>query len=221
MWPASSLPRKSRVAASPSCARRTAARPAALNYGLQFVTEEIFVGIDADTIIANDAIAYLVPHFQDARVGAMAGNAKVGNRVNLWTRWQALEYITSQNFDRRALNTFSAVCVVPGAIGAWRTEAVRAGGRLQDDTVAEDADLTMALLQNGYKVEYEDRVAGLHRGAHHRQWPDAPALPLVVRNPPGGLEASLGIRPQGRAGLCRPAQHRHLPDPAAPGLAVH
>jgi cellulose synthase/poly-beta-1,6-N-acetylglucosamine synthase-like glycosyltransferase/peptidoglycan/xylan/chitin deacetylase (PgdA/CDA1 family)/spore germination protein YaaH len=129
----------------------------ALNHGLQFVTEEIFIGIDADTLIADDAIAYLVPHFQDARVGAMAGNAKVGNRVNLWTQWQALEYITSQNFDRRALNTFSAVCVVPGAIGAWRTEAVRAAGGYKTDTVAEDADLTMALLQNGYKVEYEDR----------------------------------------------------------------
>ncbi len=130
----------------------------ALNYGLQFVTEEIFIGIDADTLIAHDAISYLVPHFQDARLGAMAGNAKVGNRVNLWTRWQALEYITSQNFDRRALNVFSAVCVVPGAIGAWRTEAVRAAGGYKTDTVAEDADLTMALLQNGYKVEYEDRA---------------------------------------------------------------
>ena len=130
----------------------------ALNYGLRFVAEEIYVGIDADTLIADDAIAYLVPHFQDPRVGAIAGNAKVGNRVNLWTRWQALEYITSQNFDRRALNTFSAVCVVPGAIGAWRTAAVQAAGGYKTDTVAEDADLTMALLQNGYKVEYEDRA---------------------------------------------------------------
>ncbi len=130
----------------------------ALNYGLQFVSEEIFVGIDADTLIAHDAISYLVPHFQDPRLGAMAGNAKVGNRVNLWTRWQALEYITSQNFDRRALNVFSAVCVVPGAIGAWRTGAVIAAGGYKTDTVAEDADLTMALLQSGYKVEYEDRA---------------------------------------------------------------
>ena len=93
-----------------------------------------------------------------ADIGALAGNAKVGNRVNLWTRWQALEYITSQNFERRALNTFSAVSVVPGAIGAWRTEAVRDAGGYHVDTVAEDADLTMALLQDGYKVEYEDRA---------------------------------------------------------------
>jgi peptidoglycan-N-acetylglucosamine deacetylase len=130
----------------------------ALNYGLTQVTEEVFVGIDADTVIARDAIARLVPHFIDARVGAIAGNAKVGNRVNLWTRWQALEYVTSQNFERRALNTLNAISVVPGAIGAWRTAAVREAGGYHADTVAEDADLTMALLQRGYRVNYEDRA---------------------------------------------------------------
>ena len=133
-------------------------KAAALNYGLEHVTEEIFVGIDADTVIAPDAISYLVPHFLDARIGALAGNAKVGNRVNLWTRWQALEYVTSQNFERRALNVFGAVSVVPGAIGAWRTAAVREAGGYHHDTVAEDADLTMALLKAGYRVEYEDRA---------------------------------------------------------------
>jgi peptidoglycan-N-acetylglucosamine deacetylase len=130
----------------------------ALNYALTFVTEEIFVGIDADTVIAREAVTRLVPHFLDARIGAVAGNAKVGNRVNLWTRWQALEYITSQNFERRALNALGAVSVVPGAIGAWRTAAVREAGGYHVDTVAEDGDLTMALLENGYQVIYEDRA---------------------------------------------------------------
>ena len=132
----------------------------ALNFGLQHMErdEEIFVGIDADTVIARDAVALLVPHFQDRTVAAVAGNAKVGNRMNLWTRWQALEYITSQNFERRALNTMGAVSVVPGAIGAWRVSAVREAGAFHTDTVAEDADLTMALLQRGYRVEYEDQA---------------------------------------------------------------
>ena len=129
----------------------------ALNVGLEHIGDaEIFVGIDADTIIAPDAIIRMVPHFLNPKVAAVAGNAKVGNRVNLWTRWQALEYITSQNFERRALNTMGAVSVVPGAIGAWRVEAVREAGGYHVDTVAEDADLTMALLRNGYRVEYED-----------------------------------------------------------------
>lgn len=129
----------------------------ALNYGIEHIGEaEIFVGIDADTVIAPDAISRLVPHFIDPKVGAIAGNAKVGNRVNLWTRWQALEYITSQNFERRALDVLGAVSVVPGAIGAWRVSAVREAGGYHTDTVAEDADLTMALLRLGYRVEYED-----------------------------------------------------------------
>jgi cellulose synthase/poly-beta-1,6-N-acetylglucosamine synthase-like glycosyltransferase len=129
----------------------------ALNFGLeQLHGEEIFVGIDADTVVAPDAIACLVPHFLNPKVGAVAGNAKVGNRINLWTRWQALEYITSQNFERRALNTMGAVSVVPGAIGAWRVSAAREAGGFHTDTVAEDADLTMALLRRGYRVQYED-----------------------------------------------------------------
>jgi cellulose synthase/poly-beta-1,6-N-acetylglucosamine synthase-like glycosyltransferase/peptidoglycan/xylan/chitin deacetylase (PgdA/CDA1 family)/spore germination protein YaaH len=129
----------------------------ALNYALEFVTEEIYVGIDADTVIASDAVSKLLPHFADPLIGAVAGNAKVGNRVNLWTRWQALEYITSQNFERRALDLFHVVTVVPGAIGAWRTAAVKAADGYPINTVAEDADLTMNLLEHGYRVIYEDR----------------------------------------------------------------
>ena len=133
-------------------------KAAALNYALDRLVEEIYVGIDADTVIASDAISKLIPHFEDLLVGAVAGNAKVGNRVNLWTRWQALEYITSQNFERRALDLFNVVTVVPGAIGAWRTGPVKAAGGYPINTVAEDADLTMALLELGLKVVYEDRA---------------------------------------------------------------
>jgi len=137
--------------------KKNSGKAEALNYGIEHIGDaEIFVGIDADTIIAPDAISRLVPHFINPKVGAIAGNAKVGNRVNLWTRWQALEYITSQNFERRALDVLGAVSVVPGAIGAWRVSAVREAGGYHIDTVAEDADLTMALLRRGYRVEYED-----------------------------------------------------------------
>ncbi len=137
--------------------KRNSGKAEALNYGIEHIGDaELFVGIDADTIIAPDAISRLVPHFINPKVGAIAGNAKVGNRVNLWTRWQALEYITSQNFERRALDVLGAVSVVPGAIGAWRVSAVREAGGYHIDTVAEDADLTMALLRRGYRVEYED-----------------------------------------------------------------
>ncbi|HZY72378.1 MAG TPA: polysaccharide deacetylase family protein, partial [Edaphobacter sp.] len=135
-----------------------AGKAEALNFALPHIDEEIYIGIDADTVIAHDAVARLVPNFANPKIGAVAGNAKVGNKVNLWTRWQALEYITSQNFERRALNLFDVVTVVPGAIGAWRTSVVKAGGGYHSNTVAEDADLTMNVLEQGNSVIYEDRA---------------------------------------------------------------
>ena len=82
------------------------------------------VCLDADTVFEPQTIAELVAPLRDPTVGAVAGNAKVGNRLNLVTRWQALEYVTSQNVDRRAFDLLNCITVVPGAVGAWRRTAV-------------------------------------------------------------------------------------------------
>jgi cellulose synthase/poly-beta-1,6-N-acetylglucosamine synthase-like glycosyltransferase len=68
------------------------------------------------------------------------------------TRWQSIEYITSQNFDRRAFDLLNCITVVPGAIGAFRKEAIIEAGGFTMDTLAEDCDLTMRLHRNGYMV---------------------------------------------------------------------
>lgn len=133
----------------------------ALNYGVGRTSAEIVIALDADTIFARDTISKLVRHFADPKVGAVAGNAKVGNRINLLTRWQALEYITSQNLDRRAFNLLNCITVVPGAVGAWRRELVERAGGFTHLTLAEDADLTMAIRKLGYSIAYEDEAIGL------------------------------------------------------------
>jgi len=92
----------------------------ALNQGLALAGGEIVIALDADTQFEPTTIARLARWFADPRIGAVAGNAKVGNRVNLVTRWQALEYVTAQNLERRALSSLNAMMVVPGAVGAWR-----------------------------------------------------------------------------------------------------
>ncbi len=135
-------------------------KSSALNYALKYSQAEIFVAIDADTLIEPRAISRLVRHFANPRVGAVAGNVKVGNRVNMLTRFQALEYITTQNIDRRAMELINGILVVPGAIGAWRRRAVEAAGSYQTDTLAEDADLTVSVNRAGYLTVFEpDAVA--------------------------------------------------------------
>jgi len=135
-------------------------KPSALNHGLAEATGEIVVSIDADTIVDPDAVPRLVRHFADPRVGAVAGNVKVINRNRWITRWQALEYITSQNLEKRAFDLLNCIPVVPGAVGAWRTDVLRANGGFSGDTVAEDTDLTLTIRRNGWKILYDEDAIG-------------------------------------------------------------
>lgn len=128
------------------------------NYALDTIRTPIFVGVDADTMIAPDAISWLVQQFKDPRVGAVAGYVEVGNPSNLLTRFQALEYIVGQGLTRRAFEVFNGILVVPGAIGAWRTEAVRKAGLYSPSTITEDADLTVAVHRAGYLVRFEEKA---------------------------------------------------------------
>ncbi len=133
-------------------------KAAALHHAMSLADTEIVVTIDADTEIESDAIGKLIRHFSDPQVGAVAGNVKVGNRSRWLTRWQALEYITSQNMEKRAFHLLNCITVVPGALGAWRTKAIEAAGGITADTVAEDADLTIAIRRLGWRVSYDEEA---------------------------------------------------------------
>jgi cellulose synthase/poly-beta-1,6-N-acetylglucosamine synthase-like glycosyltransferase/peptidoglycan/xylan/chitin deacetylase (PgdA/CDA1 family) len=143
-------------------------KAAALSHALLEAKTEIVVTIDADTEIESDAIRKLIRHFSDPRVGAVAGNVKVGNRSRWLTRWQALEYITSQNMEKRAFDLLNCITVVPGALGAWRRQAIESAGGITADTVAEDADLTIAIRRLGWRVTYDEEAIA---------WTEAPEKP--------------------------------------------
>jgi cellulose synthase/poly-beta-1,6-N-acetylglucosamine synthase-like glycosyltransferase len=137
----------------------------ALTRALQEARSDILVTIDADTSIAPSAVGSLVRHFYAPNIGAVAGNVKVGNRNRWLTRWQALEYITSQNLEKRAFDLLNCIPVVPGALSAWRTEAIHRAGGFTSDTVAEDTDLTIAIRRDGWRIVYDERAIG---------WTEAP-----------------------------------------------
>lgn len=130
----------------------------ALSHALSHVSGEIVVSLDADTIVLQDTIDTLVRHFADPTVGAVAGNVRVGNCVNVLTRWQSMEYVTHQQFERRAYDWLNAIPVVPGAVGAWRRSALEGAGGYTSDTLAEDTDLTWRLLRRGWRLVAEPRA---------------------------------------------------------------
>jgi cellulose synthase/poly-beta-1,6-N-acetylglucosamine synthase-like glycosyltransferase/peptidoglycan/xylan/chitin deacetylase (PgdA/CDA1 family)/spore germination protein YaaH len=130
----------------------------AVNTALRESKGAVVVALDADTQFEPNTIPRLVRWFADPRVGAVAGNAKVGNRINLITVWQALEYITAQNLERRALAALGAITVVPGAVGAWRREALEQLGGFPADTLAEDQDLTIAVQKANYHTLFDSEA---------------------------------------------------------------
>lgn len=133
-------------------------KASALNFGIQQIKSDYVICIDADTQLLPNAISELMKYFTSPDVAAVAGNVKVGNERNLITRWQAIEYITSQNFDRRAMDLLNCITVVPGAIGAFRTQAIIEAGGFTTDTLAEDCDLTIRMLRNQQRIRYCNRA---------------------------------------------------------------
>ncbi|GEN50741.1 glycosyltransferase [Alkalibacterium pelagium] len=130
-------------------------KASALNLGIEQATADYIVTLDADTVIAEDTIALIIRPFCDPNVGAVSGNVKIGNCKNILTWWQHIEYVTGYNLEKRALDELDSITVVPGAIGAWRKSALEAVGLFEEDTLAEDTDVTMKLLRRGYKIRSE------------------------------------------------------------------
>ncbi|MFF7312789.1 glycosyltransferase [Streptomyces sp. NPDC008137] len=141
-------------------------KPAALNAGVLRASHDLVVMLDADTVFAPSTVGRLVQPFADPRVGAVAGNAKVGNRRRLLGRWQHIEYVMGFNLDRRMYDLLHCMPTIPGAVGAFRAEALRDAGMVSADTLAEDTDLTMALHRAGWEIRYVPDALG---------WTEAPS----------------------------------------------
>ncbi|MEU1402499.1 glycosyltransferase [Streptomyces sp. NPDC005728] len=145
--------------------QENAGKPAALNNGVRNATYDIVVMMDGDTVFEPETVRHLVQPFADPSVGAVAGNAKVGNRNTVIGAWQHIEYVMGFNLDRRMYDLLRCMPTIPGAIGAFRREAVLQVGGMSEDTLAEDTDITIALHRAGRRVVYQE---------HARAWTEAP-----------------------------------------------
>jgi len=140
-------------------------KPIALNTGIAAARDDVLVTVDGDTVFEPDTVRWLVQPFADPSVGAVSGNTKVANRQGVLGRWQHIEYVMGFNLDRRVYDVLGCMPTVPGAIGAFRRQALDDAGGVSTATLAEDTDLTMAIIRAGWRVVYEERA---------RAWTEAP-----------------------------------------------
>ena len=141
-------------------------KASALNAGIAASSAPIVVMVDGDTVFEPEALRRLVQPLGDQTVGAVSGNTKVGNRGGMLGRWQHIEYVTGFNLDRRMYEVLQCTPTVPGAIGAFRRDALAEVGGVPGDTLAEDTDLTLAIGRIGRRVVYAEDA---------RAWTEAPS----------------------------------------------
>ncbi len=127
----------------------------ALNAGIRYSKAEFVLCMDGDSQLNEDSLKLAVRHFNNPEIGAVAGNVKVMNRGKFFTDLQALEYIEGLNMARSAQSFIKLVNIIPGPIGLFRKKAIEESGLYSSDTFAEDADLTLKILANGWKIYYE------------------------------------------------------------------
>lgn len=126
----------------------------ALNHALPHVRSAITLAIDADTVLAPDAIEKLLPAFDDPMVASACGSVIPRHVNTLWERGRYIEYLFAFTLHKPIQDYYDRPLIASGCFSAHRTEALRAHGGWNTRTVAEDMDLTWCIIESGQKVRY-------------------------------------------------------------------
>ncbi len=136
----------------------------ALAAGFERARGKVIVTLDSDSVIEPDALLAISGPFRKANVGAVAGKVAVFNRgQGLIPKMLHIRYLLTFDVLRAVESSYGTVYCCPGALTAYRTDAVRQvlphwinqsflGSRC---TFGEDRALTNDLLASGYDTVYQ------------------------------------------------------------------
>ncbi len=137
--------------------KATGNKSRAQEYGLRYVTGDVFIATDGDTIFDSRFVECVEEDFKDPGVHAVAGYIK-SLQSNWLTACRELDYIIGQDFHKVAQSELGFLFVIPGCAGAFRTTTFKNFINFQHDTLTEDLDFTYRLHSNGLKIKYDRRA---------------------------------------------------------------
>ena len=135
--------------------KRNGGKAEALNTGMTAARGEFILNMDGDSKLSSNTLRACIRHFDNPKIGAVAGNVKVINRENMWSNIQALEYVEGLAMARKAQSFLRIVNIIPGPLGMFRKTVLQQVGGYDHDTFAEDCDLTLKMLMRGWQIAYE------------------------------------------------------------------
>jgi biofilm PGA synthesis N-glycosyltransferase PgaC len=132
----------------------TGSKAGAQNYGLQQVTTPLCMAIDADTVLAPDAIEKLVAALEDTTVVAACGFVLPRYVKTVWERGRYVEYLFAFTFFKQIQDFYGKPLISSGCFSAYRTDVLKSLNGWPQRTLAEDMDLTWSFYESGNQVRF-------------------------------------------------------------------
>jgi exo-beta-1,3-glucanase (GH17 family)/cellulose synthase/poly-beta-1,6-N-acetylglucosamine synthase-like glycosyltransferase len=116
--------------------------------------------IDADYVVHPDWLKDLVPAFADAQVGIVQApqDHRDGERTLMHQAMNS-EYAGFFNIGMVMRNEANAI-IAHGTMCLMRRAAIDAAGGWSSDTICEDTDLGLTMLEHGWQIHYTNRRYG-------------------------------------------------------------
>jgi biofilm PGA synthesis N-glycosyltransferase PgaC len=130
-------------------ATNTGSKAGAQTFALQYVTTRYTMTIDADTVLADDALEQLAVAMRDPRVAAASGCVLPRRVKSIWERGRYVEYLYAFTFHKLVQDYYGNPLISSGCFSMYRTDVLRAVGGWSNRTMAEDMDLTWTLYERG------------------------------------------------------------------------
>lgn len=134
--------------------KNTGSKAGAQTFALSAVRTPLVMALDADTILAPDAIEKILTAFDTPDVAAACGLVLPRYVRTIWERGRYVEYLLAFSFYKPIQNYFEKPMIASGCFSAYRTDALREVGGWSARTLAEDMDLTWTLYGRGYRVRF-------------------------------------------------------------------
>ncbi len=137
--------------------KNTGNKSYAQEYGIQFITGDVFIATDGDTTLDEKFVEFIEEDMKNTEISAIAGYVK-SYKYNWITSCRGLDYTISQNIDKLAQDYLNFIFVIPGAAGAFRTDVFKNKIQFTHDTITEDLDFTYRLHETKHIIRYDRRA---------------------------------------------------------------
>ena len=131
--------------------KKNEGKGSALNAGLAISKGKFFICLDADSIVAKDALQKILPHFTSESIAVVLPLLKVEKPKNMWQKMQWLEYIVNM-FYKKLMSRLNCVHVAPGPFSVYRKHILKKVGGFDENNLTEDLEITLRLQSKNYRI---------------------------------------------------------------------